>query len=61
MEAIAKEVGERPAGERNAAEGLSGLQRANFGDDALFAQVGHQQVEAITAEDHAHPVRLRTR
>jgi len=35
----------------------------NLGDDALLAQVGHQQVEAakleITAEDHAHPVRLR--
>jgi hypothetical protein len=30
IEAIAKEVGERPAGERNAADGLSGLQRANL-------------------------------
>src|SRR6478672_9551726 len=63
IEAIAQEVGERPAAERNAADGLSGLQRANLGDDALFAQVGHQPVEAakleITAEDHAHPVRLR--
>src|ERR1700692_4434597 len=63
IEAIAKKVGERPAGERNAADGLSGLQHANLGDDALLAQVGHQQVQAaqleITAEDHAHPVRLR--
>ncbi len=37
---------------------------ANRPDDhALFAQLGHQQVETakleITAEDHAHPVRLR--
>src|SRR5246127_1220240 len=39
IEAIAKEMGERPAGERNAADGLSGLQRANLGDDALFAQL----------------------
>ena len=63
IEAIAQEVGERAAGERNAADDLSGLQRANLGDDALFAQVGHQQVEAakleITAEDNAHPVRLK--
>jgi hypothetical protein len=44
IEAIAQEVGERPAGERNAADGRSGLQRANLGDDALLAQVGHQQV-----------------
>jgi hypothetical protein len=36
--AIAKQVGERPAAERNAADGCSGLQRANLGDDALFAQ-----------------------
>jgi hypothetical protein len=47
----------------NAADGLSGLQRANLGNDALFVQVGHQQVEAakleITAEDNVHPVRLR--
>ena len=28
VEAIAKQVGERPARERNAADGLSGLQRA---------------------------------
>src|SRR5262249_52500621 len=61
IEAIAQEVGERPAGERNTADGRSGLQRANLGDDALFAQVGHQQAAKleITAEDHAHPVRLR--
>src|SRR6202049_1102141 len=63
IKAIAKEVGERPAGERNAADGRSGLQRANLGDDALLAQVGHQQVQAakleITAEDNPHPVRLR--
>src|SRR4029077_10674273 len=56
IEAIVKEVGERPAGERNAADGFSGLQRANLGNDALLAQVGHQQVEAaqleITAEDN---------
>jgi hypothetical protein len=60
---VVRRVGEWPAGERNAADGLSGLQPANLGDDALFAQLGHQQVEAakleITAEDNAHPVRLR--
>src|SRR6202140_3653084 len=63
IKAIAQQVGERPAAEGNAAGGRSGLQRANLGDDALFAQLGHQQVQAakleITAEDHAHPVRLR--
>jgi hypothetical protein len=39
IEAIAKQVGERPTGERNAADGRSGLQRANLADDALLAQV----------------------
>src|SRR6476660_8143838 len=39
IEAIAQQVGERPAAERNAAEGRSGLQRANLGADALFGQL----------------------
>ena len=36
IEAITKEVGERPAGERNATDGLSRLQRAHLRDDASF-------------------------
>ncbi len=42
VEAVAKQVGERSARERNAADGLSGLQCAYLGDDAPFAQVSHQ-------------------
>ena len=62
VEPIAKQMGERTARERNAADGLSCLQRADLGDDAPFAQVGHQQVEAaeleIAAEDGPDPLGL---
>src|SRR6516165_11840954 len=46
IEAIAKQMGERPPGERYAADGLAGLERTNLGDDAPLAQVSHQQIEA---------------
>ena len=42
IEAIAKQMGERPPGERYAADGLAGLERTNLGDDAPLAQVSHQ-------------------
>ena len=62
VEAVAKQMGERPARERNAADGLACLQRADLGDDAPLAQVGHQQVEAaeleIAAEDGPDPLGL---
>ena len=51
VEPVAKQMGERTARERDAADGLSGLQGADLGDDALLAQVGHQQVEAAEPAD----------
>jgi hypothetical protein len=48
---------ERSAGERNAAGCLARLQGAGLADDALLAQLGHQQAQAanleIKAEDSA--------
>ena len=53
---------ERPAGERDAANCLSGLQGPALGDDIALAQVGHEQVEAaepkIALEDRPHPLGL---
>ena len=55
IEAIEQQMGERPAGKRNAADGLTSLQGSDLGDDASFVQVRHQQAEAtkpvIAAED----------
>jgi hypothetical protein len=39
IEAIAQQVGERTAGERDPADGLSGPQRPNLGDDPLVAEL----------------------
>jgi hypothetical protein len=47
------QVGERPAGEGNAANGLAGLQGAGLADDAVLAQLGHQQVQAAKLEIEA--------
>jgi hypothetical protein len=62
IEAIAKQAGERPAGERDAAHGLSCFKATNLGDDIALAQVGHEQVEAaeleIGAEDRSDPLSL---
>src|SRR5437660_8082656 len=48
-------MGERSARERDAADGLPGLERPHLGDDAPLAQVGHEQIEAaeleVAAED----------
>src|SRR5207245_7296795 len=55
IEAIAEQMGERSARERNSADGLPGLERPHLGDDARLAQVGHDQIEAaeleVVAED----------
>src|SRR5690242_12499435 len=58
IEAISKQMGERPPGERNSTDLLSRLERAHLGDDPALAQVGHQQIEGakleIAAEDGAY-------
>src|SRR6516165_2268804 len=62
IEAIAKQMRERASRERYAADGLSGLERADFGDNAPLAQISHQEVETaeleIAAEDRPDPLRL---
>ena len=62
IEAIAKQMRERSSRERYAADGLTGLKRADLGDDAPLAQLSQQQIEAaepeIAAEDRADPLRL---
>src|SRR5579863_9039236 len=62
VEAITKQMGERPACEWNAANRFPALQGSNPSDDPTFAQVGHQQVEAakleIAAEDTPDPLSL---
>ena len=62
IEAIAEELRERAARERDAADASSGLEFTELGDDAPFAQIGHQQVEAaeleIAAEDGPDPLSL---
>ena len=50
VEAISKQMGERPTDERNAADPHSGLEFAHLGDEPTVAQVGHQQVEAAQFE-----------
>src|SRR5947209_15832562 len=46
VEPIAQKMGERAAGERDAANRAPGLERSHLGDDPPLAKVGHQQVEA---------------
>jgi hypothetical protein len=50
VEPVAEQVGEGTAGKGNAADDLTGLQDAPFGDDASLSQVSHQQVEAAEVE-----------
>jgi hypothetical protein len=51
---------ERASRERYAADGLTGLERADLGDNAALAQVSHQWVETaeleIAAEDGPEPL-----
>src|SRR2546430_16344009 len=46
VEPIAQKMGERAAGERDAANRAPSLERTHLGDDPSLAKVGHQQVEA---------------
>jgi hypothetical protein len=55
-------MGERTSGEGNATNGFAGLQRADLGDDAPPAQVGHQAIQAakleIALKDGSNPLGL---
>src|SRR5258708_25994030 len=46
VEPIAQKMGERAAGEWDAANCAPGLERSHLGDDPSLAKVGHQQIEA---------------
>src|SRR5258708_34446518 len=46
VEPVAQKMGERAAGEWDAANRAPRLERAHLGDDPPLAKVGHQQVEA---------------
>src|SRR5207248_10763688 len=46
VEPIAQKMGERAAGEWDAANRAPGLERSHLGDDPPLAKVGHPQVEA---------------
>ena len=62
VEPIAQEMGERAAGESDAANRAPGLERTHLGDDPSLAKVGHQQVEAaklqIPPKDGPNPLSL---
>src|SRR6266446_3468004 len=62
VEPIAQKMGERAAGEWDAANGAPGLERSRLGDDPALAKVGHQQVEAaklqIPPKDGPNPLSL---
>src|ERR1700726_1279471 len=53
-------MGERTARERNAADRTSNFEGTYLCDNAPFAEVGHQDVEAaklqVTLEDGSHPL-----
>src|SRR5947207_9509099 len=55
-------MGERSAGEWDAANRAPGLERSHLGDDLSLAKVGHQQVEAaklqIPPKDGPNPLSL---
>src|SRR5438105_5785501 len=60
VEPIAQKMGERAAGEWDAANRAPSLERTHLGDDPSLAKVGHQQVEAaklqIPPKDGPHPL-----
>src|SRR5258708_40305785 len=62
VEPIAQKMGERAAGEWDAADRAPGLERSHLGDDPPLAKVGHQQVEAaklqIPPKDGPNPLSL---
>jgi hypothetical protein len=53
---------QRASRERNAADGLAGLERADLGDNTPLAQISHQEVETaelkIAADDRPDPLRF---
>src|SRR6267143_4017898 len=63
VEPIAQKMGERAAGEWDAANGAPSLERSHLGNDPPLAKVGHQQVEAaklqIPPKDGPNPLSLR--
>src|SRR5216684_7290686 len=62
VEPIAQKMGERPAGEWDAANRAPGLERSHLGDDASLAKVDHQAIEAaelqIPPKDGPDPLSL---
>src|SRR5580693_8998277 len=60
VEPVAQKMGERAAGEWDAANRAPGLERSHLGDSPPPAKVGHQQVEAaklqIPPKDGPNPV-----
>ena len=62
VEPIAQKMGERAAGEWDAADRAPSLERSHLGDDPTLAKVGHQQVEAaklqIPPKDGPNPLSL---
>jgi hypothetical protein len=46
VEPVAEQVGKGTARERDPPDGRSRFERSHLGDDALFAQVDHKQIEA---------------
>src|SRR5262245_10251899 len=62
IEAVAQEMGERTARERDASDRPPALERSHLGDDASFTQVGHEAAEAaqleIPPKDGPHPLGL---
>src|SRR5437660_12685368 len=63
VEPIVQKMGERAAGEWDAANRAPGLERSHLGDDPPLAKVGHQQVEAaklqIPPKDGPNALSLR--
>src|SRR5260221_10310640 len=63
VEPITQKMGERAAGEWDAANRAPGLERSYLGDDPSLAKVGHQPVEAaqlqIPPKDGPNPLSLR--
>ena len=60
VEAIAQQVGERTARERNAADLFSRPKGSHLCDNPPLAQVGHEQVEAAELDVTAEIVRTRS-
>src|SRR5216683_6650112 len=61
VEPIAQQMGERAAGEWDAANGAPGFERSHLGDDPSLAKVGHQQVVRLPSSKYRRKmVRMRS-